>query len=140
MGLSGFNRFRREQVERQNAQREADRKNFALAIAESGIGETLAGRLYEAGYRSREDVAAAPQSQLLEIEGIGDERAVALTEWARGGSKPAEKEPEEPNFEEMSLAEIDQFAKENFPDLKMKGNKAEKIELLRDAWKERGNG
>ncbi len=48
-----------------------------------GVGRTLAMRLYEAGFRSVEDLANASPSELMRVRGIGEKLARKIRESAR---------------------------------------------------------
>ena len=48
-----------------------------------GVGRTLALRLYEAGFRSVEDLAEASLSRLTRVRGVGERRARRIRESAR---------------------------------------------------------
>uniref|UniRef100_A0A7C1E3H4 ATP-dependent DNA helicase Hel308 n=1 Tax=Fervidicoccus fontis TaxID=683846 RepID=A0A7C1E3H4_9CREN len=52
-------------------------------LAIPGVGRVRARRLYQAGFRTIEDIAKATPSQLKKIEGIGDALSVRLIEEAR---------------------------------------------------------
>jgi len=47
-----------------------------------GVGEGTASNLYQAGFRSAEDVAGTDASDLIQIKGIGEEKATKLIESA----------------------------------------------------------
>jgi len=48
-----------------------------------GIGEMTAELLYQQGFKSAEDIATADTDALLEVEGIGEEKATAILQAAR---------------------------------------------------------
>ncbi len=51
--------------------------------AVAGIGDMTAELLYQQGFKSAEEVAAADLDDLLEVDGIGDEKATAVLQAAR---------------------------------------------------------
>lgn len=153
MGMSGFNLYRRRLVEKQVEGEKKERDQFKVEVADSGVGEAVADRLWDAGFRSREELAGAFPVELQEIEGIGEARAQQLLSWAKGGPAEEEKtaeEPEEPqeqatlrapenreepNWEAMTVAELEEYGKKNFEGLELSGLKQEKIKTLHREWK-----
>jgi N utilization substance protein A len=61
----------------------------------AGVGDMTAEMLYQNGFKSAEDVAAADLDALLEVEGIGSEKASAILQAAREycATKTAPVEP-----------------------------------------------
>jgi N utilization substance protein A len=51
--------------------------------AVAGVGDMTAELLYQQGFKSAEEVAAADLDDLLEVDGIGDEKASAILQAAR---------------------------------------------------------
>lgn len=51
--------------------------------AVTGVGDMTAELLYQQGFKSAEEVAAADLDDLLEVDGIGDEKATAILQAAR---------------------------------------------------------
>jgi len=49
----------------------------------TGVGDMTAELLYQQGFKSAEEVAAADLADLLEVDGIGDEKATAILQAAR---------------------------------------------------------
>ena len=70
-----------------------------------GVGEGTALNLYQAGFRSAEDVARSEASDLIQVKGIGEEKAAKLIEGANQYLKEKEAdektEDEGKNDEEM---------------------------------------
>ncbi len=66
-----------------------------------GVGEKTALNLYQAGYRSAEDVAEAQVSELMEIRDIGEEKATKIIESADQYLK-SDKTPELEDQEETA--------------------------------------
>jgi len=51
--------------------------------AVAGIGDMTAELLYQQGFKSAEEVAAAELEDVLEVDGIGEEKATAILQAAR---------------------------------------------------------
>jgi N utilization substance protein A len=63
----------------------------------NGVGEKTALNLYQAGFRSAEDVASAPPSDLTQLKDIGEEKAKKIIESAiQNVSSAKEDKIEEP--------------------------------------------
>lgn len=56
---------------------------LAALTAIAGVGEMTAELLYQQGYKSAEEVASSGIDSLLEVEGIGEEKAESILEAAR---------------------------------------------------------
>jgi transcription termination factor NusA len=61
----------------------------------NGVGEKTALNLYQAGFRSAEDVAKAPVSDLVQLKDIGKEKAKKIIESAVEKMKQAAEAEEE---------------------------------------------
>ncbi|WP_435175842.1 50S ribosomal protein L32e [Halorussus sp. AFM4] len=80
----------------------------------SGVGASKADALRDAGYESVEDVKAATQDDLAEVEGIGNALAARIKADVGGleveeetEAEIEEEEPEEPETEEAEAAETE---------------------------------
>ena len=73
-------------------------------MAVSGIGDVTAELLYQNGFKSAEEVAEADLDALLEVEGLGQEKAAAVLQAAReyiaAKATAAEPVPVEPTASE----------------------------------------
>lgn len=58
-------------------------KALASLTAIPGVGDMTAELLYQQGFKGAEDIAAADLDALLEVEGIGQEKAAAILQAAR---------------------------------------------------------
>lgn len=102
-----------------------------------GVGESKAKLLREAGYTSIEDVAAASQQELAEIEGVGN--ALAARIMAEVGEltveepddEPVEAEPAEPDESEDEEPEEPPLEERELTDISGVGES--KADLLREA-------
>jgi N utilization substance protein A len=72
-----------------------------------GVGEATASNLYQQGFRSIEEVAQSPVSELMQVGGIGEEKAKRIIESAKQGveAKKAEEEMAKEVQEEDELGE-----------------------------------
>ena len=62
----------------------------------NGVGEKTALNLYQAGFRSAEDVARAPVSDLVQLKDIGEEKAKKIIESAiQNVNRPEEEKTDE---------------------------------------------
>ncbi len=62
----------------------------------NGVGEKTALNLYQAGFRSAEDVAKAPVSELVQLKDIGEEKAKKIIESAiQNANRPEEEKTDE---------------------------------------------
>src|SRR5262245_44603772 len=77
--LSGWKLDCRSESE---AEDEARRARLALT-AIPGIGDVTAELLFQSGFKSAEELAAADLDDLLEVDGIGDEKASTILQAAR---------------------------------------------------------
>ncbi|MEJ2723948.1 MAG: transcription termination factor NusA [Deltaproteobacteria bacterium] len=75
-----------------------------------GVGEKTALNLYQAGFRSAEEVAGAQSADLVQLRDIGEEKAAKIIENARQHVK--RKEEEEAAAAEAGLAAQDSEAQE----------------------------
>jgi len=73
-----------------------------------GVGEATASNLYQQGFRSMEEVAQASVSDLMQVGGIGEEKAGKIIENAKQGieAKKAEKGMEKEVQGEGELEEV----------------------------------
>ncbi len=73
-----------------------------------GVGEATASNLYQEGFRSMEEVAEASPSDLMQVGGIGEEKAGKIIQSARQRvkAKEAEEGVEEEGKEEDELTEV----------------------------------
>ena len=76
-------------------------------VALAGVGIGLADALYESGFYSAEEISRATIEDLIQIRGIGEEKAVKLLEAAQKAAQDAEKE------DEIAETKEDQTAAEN---------------------------
>lgn len=81
-------------------------KALASLMTIPGVGDLTAELLYQQGFKSAEDVAAADLDALLEVEGIGQEKAAAILQAARG--QVAAKTPEQGQPATTALTETPQ--------------------------------
>lgn len=77
--LSGWNLDVTSETNYNNALKEA----YKSLLSIDGVGEATATNLYQAGFRSVEDIAGASLEELIQIKGISEEKAQKLTEEAR---------------------------------------------------------
>jgi len=56
------------------------REAYDSFLSLDGVGEKTASNLYQMGFRSMEDLAGSSASDLVQVEGIGDEKAEKLIE------------------------------------------------------------
>lgn len=54
------------------------REAYDSFLSLDGVGEKTASNLYQMGFRSMEDLAGSSASDLVQVEGIGDEKAAKL--------------------------------------------------------------
>ncbi len=77
---------------------QAMQTGYDSLVALPGVGVSLADALYESGFYSAEEIASAGLEDLMQIRGIGEEKAVKLMEAARkaaaatGGAASAAEE------------------------------------------------
>ena len=99
--ISGWNLDVTSETNYNRALKEAYQSLLSL----DGVGEGTALNLYQTGFRSAEDVARAGASELIQVKGIGGEKAAKLIEGATQylKKKEADKktEDERKNDEEM---------------------------------------
>jgi len=67
-----------------------------------GVGEKTALNLYQAGFKSVEDVAGSTASDLMEVRDIGKEKASKIIDSAFEWTKTAEKKKENDQSQEAS--------------------------------------
>jgi N utilization substance protein A len=99
--ISGWNLNVTSETNYNQALKEAYQSLLSL----DGVGEGTASNLYQAGFRSAEDVARSAASDLIQVKGIGGEKAAKLIECATQYLKKKETdektEDERKNDEEM---------------------------------------
>ena len=79
----------------------------------NGVGEKTALNLYQAGYRSAEDVSKATVNDMVHIKDIGEEKAKKIIESAVENVKRSEEEkPKETAQEVVEVAEETQLGGE----------------------------
>jgi N utilization substance protein A len=71
---------------------EAMQTGYDSLVALPGVGVGLADALYESGFYSAEEISEANIEDLLQIRGIGEDKAVKLLEAAQKAALDAEKE------------------------------------------------
>ena len=71
---------------------EAMQTGYDSLLALPGVGVGLADALYESGFYSAEEISEANIEDLLQIRGIGEDKAVKLLEAAQKAALDAEKE------------------------------------------------
>jgi N utilization substance protein A len=91
--LSGWNLDVTSETNYNSALKEA----YISLLKLEGVGEATASNLYQQGFRSAEEVAEVTVSDLMEVDGIGEEKAGKIIESAiqHIKSKEAEEEPVE---------------------------------------------
>lgn len=99
--LSGWNLDVTSESNYNRALKEA----YASLLNIEGVGEKTAVSLYQSGYRSAEELAEADVSDLMQLEGIGDEKAKKIIENALQYVKS--KKADEPTEEEIEEGIID---------------------------------
>jgi N utilization substance protein A len=81
---------------------QAMQTGYDSLVALPGVGISLADALYEAGFYSAEEISNATVEELIQIRGIGEDKAVKLIEAARLAAteaKPAQQISEEQDRE-----------------------------------------
>jgi N utilization substance protein A len=73
---------------------EAMQTGYDSLVALPGVGISLADALYESGFYSAEEISEANIEDLVQIRGIGEEKAVKLLEAAQNAALDAAKENE----------------------------------------------
>jgi N utilization substance protein A len=88
----------------------AMQSGYDSLVALPGVGISMADTLYEAGFYSAEEVSRASAEDLVQIRGIGDEKAKKLLEGARlfVESQQAAEEADEATGEHQSQTDDDQ--------------------------------
>jgi len=72
-------------------------------VALPGVGVSLADALYERGFYSAEEISHANVEDLIQIRGIGEEKATKLIEASQlylETSEPVKEDPERPEAQE----------------------------------------
>jgi len=101
-----------DEAEADDAERQSDAPEDLSEI--SGVGPSKAEALEEAGYGSVEDVQAASQSELADVEGVGNALAARIKADVGGlevesetEAEVEEAEPEEPDAEEAAAEDVE---------------------------------
>ena len=71
---------------------QAMQTGYDSLVALPGVGVSMADALYESGFYSAEEIASADLDDLMQIRGIGEEKAARLLEAARNAVAAAEAE------------------------------------------------
>lgn len=71
---------------------QAMQTGYDSLVALPGVGISLADALYESGFYSAEEIASADPDDLMQIRGIGEEKAAKLLEAARKAAAATEAE------------------------------------------------
>ncbi len=86
------------------------REAYDSFLSLDGVGEKTASNLYQEGFRSMKDVAGSSVSDLVQVEGIGDDKAAKLIEnaaqYLKDKENLKEKEIEEEPTEEKKEEEL----------------------------------
>ncbi len=75
------------------------RDAYASLLELDEVGEATATSLYQAGFRSAEEVAGSTEEELMTVRGIGEEKAAKLLESAAGYVQQKEQAATEPQAE-----------------------------------------
>jgi N utilization substance protein A len=81
-------------VKSESRYNEAMQTGYDSLVALPGVGISLADALYESGFYSAEEISEANIEDLVQIRGIGEEKAVKLLEAAKNAALDAAKENE----------------------------------------------
>jgi N utilization substance protein A len=81
-------------VKSESRYNEAMQTGYDSLVALPGVGISLADALYESGFYSAEEISEANIEDLVQIRGIGEEKAVKLLEAAKNAALEAAKEAE----------------------------------------------
>ena len=79
-------------VKSESRYNEAMQSGYDSLVALPGVGISLADALYESGFYSAEEISEANLEDLVQIRGIGEEKAVKLLEAAKNAVVNAAKE------------------------------------------------
>ncbi|MFC1821316.1 transcription termination factor NusA [Thermodesulfobacteriota bacterium] len=104
--LSGWNL----DVTSESNYNQALKASYASLMGLDGVGEATASNLYEEGFRSAEDIAKTTVAELVQTEGIGEEKAAKIMESAAINLK---KKQEDEITEDQSPPADDQEKEEN---------------------------
>jgi N utilization substance protein A len=91
------------------------REAYDSFLSLDGVGEKTASNLYQEGFRSMEDLAGSSVSDLVQVEGIGDEKAAKLIESASQFLKDKKNLKDKEIDEEPTEEEKEEELKENVP-------------------------
>jgi N utilization substance protein A len=113
--LTGFKLDVRSESEAEDEARQAR----ASLISVPGIGDVAAELLYQNGFKSAEELAQADEQALVEVEGLGPEKAAAILKAARASVEAKQREAaaaappaeEEEEKEDMGLDAVPQEGK-----------------------------
>lgn len=89
------------------------RETYDSFLSLDGVGEKTASNLYQEGFRSMEDLARSSVSDLVQVEGIGDEKAAKLIENAAQYLKDKENLKDKEIDEEPTEEKKEEELKEN---------------------------
>ena len=78
---------------------EAMQTGYDSLVALPGVGISLADALYESGFYSAEEISEASIEDLIQIRGIGEEKAAKLLEAAQNAALEAAEEQQEAEIE-----------------------------------------
>jgi len=98
--LTGFKLDVRSESEAEDEARQAR----ASLMGVPGIGDVAAELLYQNGFKSAEEVAQAEEQTIAEIEGLGPERAAAISRAARAHVEAKQREAEAAAAEQAAAA------------------------------------